>query len=235
MMNVVNSSARSTVRHHGSREVSVLPTPFTLRSLYSISQSTIRKHASATSLVKITNCVPSSSVFRTHKNGCRNQIAKQRSALMSSSPSSTTSTAVTKSSTIAEENPFNMRRTSNVNEDDLPPITLDNTIRMKNAAMATVLMGFCFGIAYYSMHAVGQAGSSTSSTDTTSDPLAVLKAEAAIAQEKYDREQQATATTADMLQQFQKGEYDPDHVSDEELDNLLELTDKKKKPWWKFW
>jgi hypothetical protein len=132
-----------------------------------------------------------------------------------------------------EDNPFT-RRSSDPSEDYLPPITLDNTIRMKNAALATVLVAFCFGIAYYSMHAVGQAGTTSSSnTNDNGDPLAVLKAEAAIAQEKYDKEQQETANTADMLQKFQLGEYDPDHVSDEELDDLIEP--KKKRPWYKFW
>lgn len=127
-----------------------------------------------------------------------------------------------------EENPF-MRRTGNANEDDLPPITIDNTIRMKNAALALFLLASCAGIMLYSMNAVGQAGASTKE----GDPLAALKAEAAVAQEKYDKEQQDTANTADMLEKFQKGEYDPDHVSDEELDDLIDP--KRKRPWWKVW
>ena len=134
--------------------------------------------------------------------------------------------------TASDENPFNMR-SSAASEDFLPPITLDNTIRMKNAAMATTLAAFCFGIAYYSMYAVGQSGTTSTSTNDSSDPLAVLKAEAAMAQEKFDKEQEDTANTADMLQKFQMGEFDPDHVSDEELDDLIDP--KKKRPWWKFW
>lgn len=129
-----------------------------------------------------------------------------------------------------EENPF-MRRTGNMDEDDLPPIALDNTIRMKNAALALTLLASCVGIMFYSMHSVGQAGASTSTKG--GDPLAALKAEAAIAQEKHVKEQQDTANTADMLEKFQKGEYDPDHVSDEELDDLIEP--KRKRPWWKVW
>jgi hypothetical protein len=122
----------------------------------------------------------------------------------------------------SSEEPF-MRRTSNVNEDDIPPITLNNTIRMKNAALATVLLGCCFGIAWYSMHAVGQAGDKD-------DPLSVLKKEAAAAQKVHDQEQATTANTADMLQKFQKGEFDPDHVPEEE-----EGEATSKKPWWKVW
>lgn len=119
------------------------------------------------------------------------------------------------------ENPF-MRRTSNVNEDDIPPITLNNTIRMKNAALATVLMGCCLGIMWYSMHAVGQAGEKD-------DPLSALKMEAAEAQKKHDQEQATTANAADMLEKFQKGEYDPDHVPEDEEDEPA----PSKKPWWK--
>jgi hypothetical protein len=127
------------------------------------------------------------------------------------------------------EDPF-MRRTSNVNEDDIPPITLTNAIRMKNAALGTVLFGCCLGIMWYSMHAVGQAGATTSSGEE--DPLAVLKMEAAAAQSKYDKEQQQTANTAEMLQKFQKGEYDPDHVPDEDIEAD---SSRIKKPWWKIW
>jgi hypothetical protein len=123
----------------------------------------------------------------------------------------------------SSESPF-MRRTSNVNEDDIPPITLDNTIRMKNFALATVLMGCCIGIMWYSMQAVGQAGEKD-------DPLKALKMEAAEAQKKHDQEQATTASAADMLEKFQKGEYDPDHVPEEEADDVA----PSKKPWWKVW
>lgn len=122
----------------------------------------------------------------------------------------------------SSEDPF-MRRTSNVNEDDIPPITLNNTIRMKNVALATALLGFCFGIMWYSMHAVGQAGEKD-------DPLSALKKEAAAAQKKHDQEQATTANAADMLQKFQKGEFDPDHVPEEDEDEA-----PSKKPWWKVW
>jgi hypothetical protein len=158
---------------------------------------------------------------------CHNTIQRQRMLLLSSSSSTSTKND--------QENPFAQRRTSNVNEDDIPPITLDNTIRMKNAVLATILMSFCFGIAYYSMNAVGQAGGGrTNGGDTSNDPLSVLKAEAAIAQEKINQEQITTANTADMLEKFQKGEYDPDHISEDELLDD-ENYNKPKKPWWKFW
>jgi hypothetical protein len=211
----------------------------TTRRFYTnaIHRSNIVARSKYNNIISKNDSVPSA--FRLNKgdnvirnNRCLNVLQRpynnHQRAMLSSASSEGGSNKTT------EENPFNMRRTSNVNEDDLPPITLDNTIRMKNAALATTLVAFCFGIAYYSMHAVGQAGTGTTSTSNSdSDPLAVLKAEAAIAQEKYDKEQQDTVNTADMLEKFQKGEYDPDHVSDEELDDLIEP--KKKRPWWKFW
>jgi hypothetical protein len=152
-------------------------------------------------------CANNTAAFclRNTRNACRkNEMRRQR---LSSS-----------------ESPF-MRRTSNVNEDDIPPITLDNTIRMKNVALATVLMAGCLGIMWYSMHAVGQAGEKD-------DPLSALKMEAAEAQKKHDHEQATTANAADMLEKFQKGEYDPDHVSEEEEEDGPALS---KKPWWKVW
>jgi hypothetical protein len=95
--------------------------------------------------------------------------------------------------------------------------------RMKNVALATALMGFAFGVAYYSMHAVGQAGS-----DEVSDPLALLKHEAAQAQVEHEKEEKQTGDANEMLKQFQAGDFDPD-----KYDELEE--EKTKKSWWKFW
>jgi hypothetical protein len=94
---------------------------------------------------------------------------------------------------------------------------------MKNGALATALIGFAFGVAYYSMHAVGQAG-----LDEVDDPLALLKQEAAQAQEVHDKEEKQAGDSMDMLKQFQAGEFDPD-----KYDELEE--DKPKRPWWKVW
>ena len=94
--------------------------------------------------------------------------------------------------------------------------------KVKNAALATTLVAFCFGIALYSMNAVGQAG-----TDPD-DPLSALRKEAAVAQEQQDRDDKAAGEAADMLQKFQKGEFDPDRY--EELEE-----NPSKRPWYKFW
>jgi hypothetical protein len=94
---------------------------------------------------------------------------------------------------------------------------------MKNGALATALIGFAFGVAYYSMHAVGQAG-----LDEVDDPLALLKQEAAQAQELHDKEEQQAGDANDMLKQFQAGDFDPDKYDDLE-------EDKPKRAWYKFW
>jgi hypothetical protein len=94
---------------------------------------------------------------------------------------------------------------------------------MKNGALATALIGFAFGVAYYSMHAVGQAG-----LDEVDDPLALLKQEAAQAQELHDKEEQQAGDANDMLKQFQAGDFDPDKYDDLE-------EDKPKRSWYKFW
>jgi hypothetical protein len=95
-------------------------------------------------------------------------------------------------------------------------------MQMKNGALATALIGFAFGVAYYSMHAVGQAG-----LDEVDDPLALLKQEAAQAQELHDKEEQQAGDANDMLKQFQAGDFDPD-----KYDELEE--EKPKRPWYKF-
>lgn len=106
-----------------------------------------------------------------------------------------------------------------VDEGEIPMAT-----HVKNAALAAFLLSFCFGVAFYSMKAVGQAGSSPE------DPLSALKKEAAMAQEKQEQENRTTDEATEMLSQFQSGGFDPDKY--EELEEEME---QKKKPWWKVW
>ena len=106
------------------------------------------------------------------------------------------------------------------------PIVVSNEIRAKNAVMGASLLAFCFGVAWYSMSAVGQAGSAGSD-----DPLAGLRQEAAEAQERHDREEKSSGEATEMLRQFQAGQFDPDKYEEEE-----DVENKpKKRPWWKFW
>ena len=92
-----------------------------------------------------------------------------------------------------------------------------------NVLLATALVAFCGGVMYYSMHAVGQSGS------TSDDPLAVLKQEAADAQAARDKESRQSDEATAMLKQFEQGAFDPDQLEEDEEDI------KPKKPWWKFW
>lgn len=105
---------------------------------------------------------------------------------------------------------------------------VSNETRLKNAAMASVLLAFCCGVTYYSMNAVGQAGTS----GAKDDPLAALREEAQAARDKQDRENQSTTDATEMLKQFQAGEYDPDKY---ENDGEDEKTSASKRPWWKIW
>lgn len=109
-------------------------------------------------------------------------------------------------------------------------VTVDSSIRTKNAALAAALACFCFAVAAYSMNAVGQSGVN----EDGEDPLAVLKQEAAGAQEKRAQQEESEKQQQEMLQQFEAGQFDPDK---QELDELEAADDggKKKKPWWKFW
>lgn len=110
-----------------------------------------------------------------------------------------------------------------VGDADFSHIVVDSQTKLKNIAMAGGLFAFCFGVAWYSMNSVGQAGSSAD------DPLAALRLEAAEAQAVRDQEASSTDSATQMLQQFQKGEYDPDRYDEEEE------QPKRKRPWYKFW
>jgi len=108
-------------------------------------------------------------------------------------------------------------------------VTVDSGIRMQNAGLAVGLVAFCFAVATYSMNAVGQSGVN----EDGEDPLAVLKQEAAGAQEKRSQEEKSDRDQQEMLKQFQAGQFDPDQ---QELDDLeASSAGDKKKPWWKFW
>mgnify|MGYP003416875347 CR=1 FL=1 len=114
-------------------------------------------------------------------------------------------------------------------DDDPAPAVLDNSVHIKNFALATALVGFAVGVMVYSMNRVGQAG------DTSDDPLAALKEEASHAAQKQAQEQSGMEETADMLRKFQAGGYDPDLQEQEALEEAQEAAEKRKKAWWKFW
>ena len=90
--------------------------------------------------------------------------------------------------------------------------------RLKNLALAVLLLTFCGSVTFYSMTAVGQAGS--------------LEEEAAAAQTKQARQEKSQEESNQLLEQFQRGELDPDRVEEEDE---LEEEAPKKRPWWKIW
>jgi hypothetical protein len=114
-------------------------------------------------------------------------------------------------------------------QNDTSEVTVvDSSTRTKNAILALTLTGFCFGVAWYSMNAVGQAGVDNS------DPLSVLKLEAASAQARNGQLDVDENTSADLVKQFQAGVFDPDKI--EETISVDASKDKMNlKPWWKLW
>jgi hypothetical protein len=100
-------------------------------------------------------------------------------------------------------------------------------VKRNNVVLAMALVGFCAGVMWYSMHAVGQ------SAGGEDDPLLALKEEAAEAQAARDKESRTQEEATAMLKEFQKGSYDPDAEDYEDEENLEKST--KKKPWWKVW
>ena len=118
-----------------------------------------------------------------------------------------------------------------------PDVTVEVTPQMKmnNAILATALLGFVSGIWYYSMNAVGSQESV--SGGASDDPLAQLKLEAQEAMDRQEKELKPEEKTKQLLQEFTRGEHDPDKA---ELDALEELEAEeaaanKKKKWYKFW
>lgn len=103
-------------------------------------------------------------------------------------------------------------------------IQMTPEIKMKNYLLATALFGFCVGVWWYSMHAVGQAAD-------PNDPLATLREEAAVAQREIDRRERSASDQRKMLQDFQAGRFDLDVMEEDEPDN----DDSSSRPWWRFW
>ena len=114
----------------------------------------------------------------------------------------------------------------NFQNDSIEVIAIDSATRAKNAVLAVTLAGFCFGVAWYSMNAVGQSGADQS------DPLSVLKHEAATAQAKHGHLEAEETKSADLIRQFQAGEFDPDRIEDDIDQNK---GNNKARSWWKFW
>ena len=70
--------------------------------------------------------------------------------------------------------------------------------------------------------------------------LAQLKLEAQEALEKQERENTPDQRAQQLLQEFNRGEHDPDKAELEALEELERMEEedakkKKKKSWWKFW
>lgn len=128
---------------------------------------------------------------------------------------------------------------TNINEMSNPPdvnLEVTSAMKMSNLALATVLVGFVGGVWYYSMMSVGQQ------EKNTEDPLAQLKMEAQEAMDQQQKENAPDERAQQLLQEFTRGEHDPDRAeldAMEELDRLEEeeaaAKKKKKKSWWKFW
>ena len=93
----------------------------------------------------------------------------------------------------------------------------------------------------YSMNAVGQADDSSYAITSDNegeqreeDPLAGLRAEAKAAQTARDKRALENEETSEMVRRANRGEFDPDHISEEEEEDYFREMDRKR-PWWKFW
>jgi len=147
-------------------------------------------------------------------------VQQRHSMWRSASPLSKKVESVAFNKKLSSSSKSNVSGTSEQSND---VITLSTETHMKNAALATSLVAFCFGVAWYSMRSVGQAGRAGD------DPLATLRQEASEAQEEHDRQNRSADEAAQMLKKFQEGEYDPDKYEEEESDKPMG------RPWWKFW
>jgi hypothetical protein len=115
-----------------------------------------------------------------------------------------------------------------------PDVIVEVTPQMKrnNVILATLLCAFVGGIWTYSMNAVG------SQEQHSDDPLAQLKLEAQEAMDRQEKELNSEDKSKKLLEEFSRGEHDPDKA---ELDALEELEKmdaedaKKQKKWYKFW
>lgn len=104
------------------------------------------------------------------------------------------------------------------------PQQVSGEVFRNNMLLAAALVTFAGGVMWYSMHAVGQSGTSPD------DPLAALKQEASEAQAARDKESRQSDQATAMLQQFSRGAFDPDQLDEEDEEDA-----KPKRPWWKFW
>jgi hypothetical protein len=113
-----------------------------------------------------------------------------------------------------------------------PTIEVTPEIKMKNAAVAAFLICAVTSIWYYSMSAVGSQGSDSD------DPLAQLKMEAQEAMDRQEKENNQPRAKQ-LLQEFNRGEHDPDKAEVDALEELeqeeQDANKKKKKSWWKLW
>lgn len=116
-----------------------------------------------------------------------------------------------------------------------PDVTVEVTPQMKmnNSILAVLLMGFVGGVWYYSMTAVG------SQEKNSEDPLAQLKLEAQEAMDRQEKELRPEGKTKQLLQEFSRGDHDPDRAEVDALEELEKLEEEeaasKKKKWYKFW
>jgi hypothetical protein len=128
---------------------------------------------------------------------------------------------------------------TNVMDYPAEPTTIEVTteIKMKNAAVASLLVCAVAGIWYYSMSAVGGQGSAADNDNN--DPLAQLKIEAKEAMDRQDKENQPDERAKQLLQEFNRGDHDPDKAEVDALEEFDKEEEKdtktKKKSWWKFW
>ena len=116
-----------------------------------------------------------------------------------------------------------------------PDVDVEVTPQMKtaNLGLAALLVGFVGGVFYYSMSRVGSQDNSESD-----DPLAQLKLEAQEAMDKQKKDNTPDQRAQQLLQEFNRGDHDPDKAEVDALEELEaeEKAEKsKKKSWWKFW
>jgi hypothetical protein len=165
------------------------------------------------------------------KSSCRTSAITSRTARVASVWSALRETTGTHTRTAMPRQPQLARRLLSTpgQQPEFPEdiAIIDTKVRMKNAALGLALFAFVFGVANYSMHAVGQASKAD-------DPLAALQQEAAAARAAQSKEMTETEDAAAMLEKFQKGEYDPDVAELEALEAEMAAKERKK-PWWKVW
>jgi hypothetical protein len=157
----------------------------------------------------------------------RHLLVLTRKRFVPTSAVSTTNTRGFATTVVGKSKPVDFQQPVDLmNADELEDVALISTeTHVKNGALAAFIVAFCFGVAGYSMQAVGQAGSGDAQ-----DPLAGLRLEAEGARDRQAHDSQQTSDATAMLKKFQAGEYDPDKYEEED-----ELNGKPNRPWYKFW